>query len=92
MQKTRTPILLALSFAALSLTAANTAFASSYIHPSNSEKGYVAVPEHFKATRPVHRCERSRRIREERRPGDFSQPQLSAAGYHTGLNQDAPAG
>ena len=49
MQKTRTPILLALSFAALSLTAANTAFASSYIHPSNSEKGYVAVPEHFKS-------------------------------------------
>ena len=49
MQKTRTPILLALSFAALSLTAANTAFARSYIHPSNSEKGYVAVPEHFKS-------------------------------------------
>ena len=49
MQKTRTPILLSMTLAALSLTAMNTAFANSYIHSSNSEKGYVAFPEHFKS-------------------------------------------
>lgn len=49
MQKTRTPILLAISFAALSITATSSAFASGYIHPTNSETGYVTVPEHFKS-------------------------------------------
>ena len=49
MQKTRTPILLSMTLAALSLATANTAFANSYIHSSNSEKGYVVYPEHFKS-------------------------------------------
>ena len=49
MQKNRTPILLSMALAALSLTTMNTAFANSYIHSSNSEKGYVVYPEHFKS-------------------------------------------
>ncbi|QNP50180.1 DUF4148 domain-containing protein [Diaphorobacter aerolatus] len=49
MQKTRTSILLSMAFAALSLTTMNSAFANSYIHSTNTEKGYVVYPEHFKS-------------------------------------------
>lgn len=51
MQKTRTPIILSIAFSALALATMNTAFASSYIHSNNSEKGYVVYPEHFKSDR-----------------------------------------
>lgn len=49
MQTIRTPILLSMAFTALSLAAMNTAFASSYIHPKNSEAGYVVYPDHFQS-------------------------------------------
>lgn len=49
MQKTRTPLIAVLSAAALSVTLANTAMASSYIHSDNSEKGYKTFPEHFQS-------------------------------------------
>ena len=51
MQKTRTSRLATMAIAAVCLTVANTAFASSYVHSSNSERGYVLYPEHFKSDR-----------------------------------------
>ncbi len=49
MHTTRTPIILSMAFATLSLATVNTAFASSYIHPKNSETGYVVYPDHFRS-------------------------------------------
>ncbi|MBF5005874.1 DUF4148 domain-containing protein [Diaphorobacter caeni] len=49
MRKTRHTLLAALTFAAMGFTAAGTASASSYIHSTHSEKGYVIHPEHFKS-------------------------------------------
>ncbi|WP_291586693.1 DUF4148 domain-containing protein [Comamonas sp. UBA7528] len=51
MHTTRTPILLSMACATLALTAMNNAFASSYIHPKNSEAGYVTYPDHFRSDR-----------------------------------------
>ena len=49
MRKTRNTLLASLAFAAMGLGAAGTTFASGYIHSTNSEKGYVVHPEHFKS-------------------------------------------
>lgn len=49
MQKSRTSILLSMTLAALSMTAMNAASANGYIHSTNTEKGYVVYPEHFKS-------------------------------------------
>lgn len=51
MQKNRTSFLGVLAIAAMSLLGGNVAFASSYIHSTNTEKGYVTYPDHFKSER-----------------------------------------
>lgn len=51
MRKNRTSLIAAMSVFAAALLAGNTAFASSYIHQTNTEKGYVTYPEHFKSER-----------------------------------------
>ncbi|MNV98413.1 hypothetical protein D3C71_1936650 [compost metagenome] len=50
-QKTRHPALAVLAMAAVFALSANTAQAAEYIHQTNTEKGYVTVPEHFKSNK-----------------------------------------
>lgn len=49
MKNTRHPILSALMVTAFALSASSAALASSYIHSTPTEQGYVAVPEHFRS-------------------------------------------
>ena len=51
MRKNRTSLIVAMSVFAAALLTGNAAFASSYIHQTNTEKGYVTYPEHFKSER-----------------------------------------